>query len=433
MSSNVETADGVLVEANSGIGVIGAGVIGTTIEYFDFFAYGTAAVLYFPKLFFPSGDSSLALLGSLLTFSIAFFARPFGGFVFGHFGDRIGRKATLVASLVTMGFATGAIGLLPTYASIGFTAPLLLTVARLGQGIGLGGEWSGAVLLAAENAPKGRRGLYAAMPQFGAPLGFLLSTAAFYFLKLALSDADFLAWGWRVPFLLSFVLVWIGLYVRLNLVETAEFRRVLKSRSLVPVPLRRVFAQHKRAVLVTALIASLNFVLFYLISVFLLSWGSTKLGYSRETLLGVVIVGICFQISMVAVSGWLADRYGSRRVLMVTTVAIGLFGLVLAPLFESSIEGVAVLYIATLVFHGLNFGALSGAVAAHFPTEVRYTGSATAYNLSAILGGSIVPYIATWLANGFGLEAVGGYLSVSALMAFVALLFADRGIERAGA
>ena len=402
-----------------------ASMIGTTIEFFDFFAYGTAAVLCFPQLFFPTHDPASALLQSLATFSIAFFARPFGAAIFGHFGDRIGRKATLVAALMTMGLSTAVIGILPTYASIGVAAPLLLALARVGQGIGLGGEWGGATLLAAENAPPHRRGWYAAFPQFGSPTGFVLSTAVFYLLTTTLSDADFLAWGWRVPFLFSILLVGIGLYVRLKLIETPEFQMILDRQATVSVPIATILKRHKRDLALGTVIGSLNFVLFYLIAVFLLSWGGSKLGYPRQDLLVGVMIGACFEILTIPVSGLLADRFGRRRVLLVSTIAIGLLGLILAPLFESGLAGVLAFYIASLCFQGLNYGSIGAALAAPFPAEVRYTGTAMAFNFAGILGGSLVPYIATWLASAYGLAAVGGYLTCAAIAALAALVLME--------
>ena len=224
--------------------ILFASLIGTTIEFFDFYIYATAAVLVFPTLFFPVGDAASATLQSLATFALAFFARPVGSALFGHFGDRVGRKATLVAALMTMGLSTVLIGLLPTYATIGVAAPLLLALCRLGQGIGLGGEWGGAVLLATENAPPHRRAWYGMFPQLGAPLGFLCSTGIFLFLSRQLNDADFFAWGWRIPFLASALLVAVGLYVRLKLTETPAFLAALRKQERVRVPIVRVFARH---------------------------------------------------------------------------------------------------------------------------------------------------------------------------------------------
>ncbi len=410
--------------------ILFASMIGTTIEFFDYFAYGTAAVLCFPKLFFPASDPASALLQSTATFSIAFLARPFGAVIFGHFGDRAGRKATLVASLITMGISTAAIGVCPTYASIGAAAPLVLALARVGQGIALGGEWVGATLFAAENAPPRRRGWYAAFPQFGSPAGFILSTAVFYLLTTTLSDEQFLAWGWRIPFLFSALLVGLGFYVRLKLTETPEFQRVLDQHATVPVPIEIVFRQHKRDLALGTVIGSLIPIQFYLIRVFLLSWGSNILGYSRQHLLVAVMIGACFEILTIPCSGLLADRFGYRRVLLVSMTAIGLLGAVLAPLFESGLVGVLVLYIANLSVQGLNWGSIGAALAAPFSAEVRYTGTALTFNLAGILGGSLAPYIAIWLASEYGLTAVGCYLSCAAIAAFIALMMTGNSDEK---
>jgi metabolite-proton symporter len=404
--------------------VLLASVIGTTIEFFDFFAYGTAAVLFFPKLFFPSSDPTSALLQSLATFSIAFFARPFGAALFGHFGDRIGRKATLVVSLLTMGGCTVLVGLLPTYASVGALAPLLLILARLGQGIALGGEWAGAVLVATENAPAGRRSLYSAFPQFGSPLGFVLSTAVFFGLTKNLDQDALLAWGWRVPFLLSFFLVGVGLYVRLRLSETPEFKKVLDEGRPLAVPLGEVFKRYKRDLAVGTLFGALNFVLFYLIAVFLLSWGSSKLGYSNSDLLAASMIGVLCEIAAVPLSGWLSDRIGARKVLILSSAGIALTGIFLPILFERGMGGVLLLYVGALTFQGFNYGSVSAMLAAPFPAEVRYSGTAMTFNLAGILGGSLVPFVATQLANSYGLIAIGYYLSGAALISIAALMIA---------
>src|SRR6187455_2427362 len=265
--------------------VLFASLIGTTIEFFDFYIYATAAVLVFPRLFFPTSDPASAVLASLATFAIAFLARPIGSALFGHFGDRIGRKATLVAALLTMGVSTVGIGLLPTYASIGIAAPVLLALCRFGQGLGLGGEWGGAVLLAIENAPPGKRAWYGMFPQLGAPVGFFFSGGVFLVLSRWLTDDQFFAFGWRLPFLASAVLVLVGLYVRLTITETPVFRDSINRHKRVKVPMVVVFRDHPKSLLLGTLISLATFVLFYLMTVFALSWGTNALGYSRETFL----------------------------------------------------------------------------------------------------------------------------------------------------
>jgi MFS family permease len=265
--------------------VLFASLIGTTIEFFDFYIYATAAVLVFPRLFFPASDPASATLASLATFAIAFLARPIGSALFGHFGDRVGRKTTLVAALLTMGLSTVIIGVLPTYASIGIAAPLLLALCRFGQGLGLGGEWGGAVLLAIENAPPGKRAWYGMFPQLGAPLGFFFSGGTFLALSRLLTDEQFFSFGWRIPFLASAALVVVGLYVRLTITETPVFKEAATRGERVKVPMFAVFRRHFGTLVVGIMASLATFVLFYLMTVFALSWGTTALGYSRDTFL----------------------------------------------------------------------------------------------------------------------------------------------------
>jgi metabolite-proton symporter len=407
--------------------VLFASLIGTTIEFFDFYIYATAAVLVFPKLFFPAGDAASATLQSLATFALAFFARPVGSALFGHFGDRIGRKATLVAALLTMGVSTVAIGALPTYASIGIAAPLLLALCRLGQGLGLGGEWGGAVLLATENAPPGKRAWYGMFPQLGAPIGFLCSSGVFLLLSANFSDADFFAYGWRIPFLASAVLVVVGLYVRLKLTETPAFLRALENDERVRLPMLVVFTQHARMLVLGMFAALATFVLFYLMTVFTLSWATSALGYARQDFLRLQMISVVMFAISIPLSALLADRRGRRRMLLIATVAIIVFGLLFAPLFAAPSAGGALLFLSLGMFlMGLTYGPLGAALAELFPTAVRYTGASIAFNLAGIVGASLAPYIATWLAGHYGLQYVGYYLSVAATLTLVALLMIER-------
>ncbi|OGT70915.1 MAG: MFS transporter [Gammaproteobacteria bacterium RIFCSPLOWO2_02_FULL_57_10] len=417
---------------NSPRRVLFASLIGTTIEFFDFYIYGTAAVLVFPFLFFPGSDPATATLQSLATFALAFFARPVGSALFGHFGDRIGRKATLVAALLTMGLSTVAIGLLPTYASIGLLAPALLALCRFGQGIGLGGEWGGAVLLAIENAPPGKRAWYGMFPQLGAPIGFILSTLVFVVLTATLTEEQFFSWGWRIPFLASALLVFVGLYVRLQITETPEFQNTIDNEERVKVPLATVFGQHFRTLVLATLMATTTFVTFYLMTVFTLSWGTSQLGFERQEFLIMQIIGVLFFAAMIPYSAVVADRVGRIRMLIYATLAIMVFGLVFGPLFAGgSTFMVIVLLSLGLACMGLTYGPLGTALAEQFPTAVRYTGASMAFNLAGILGGSLAPYIATWLAVNYGIAAVGYYLSGAGLMTLVALLLIKRS-EQAG-
>ena len=413
----------VSTKGNSPRRVLFASLIGTTIEFFDFYIYGTAAVLVFPFLFFPGDNAATATLQSLATFALAFFARPLGSALFGHYGDRIGRKATLVAALLTMGLSTVAIGLLPTYASIGILAPALLALCRFGQGIGLGGEWGGAVLLATENAPPGKEAWYGMFPQLGAPIGFILSTLVFVVLTAVLTEEQFFSWGWRVPFLASALLVFVGLYVRLQITETPAFQAAIDKEERVKVPLVTVFRDHGRTLLLATLMATTTFVVFYLMTVFTLSWGSSQLGFARQEFLIMQIIGVLFFAAMIPVSAVVADKVGSIPMLIYATVAIMLFGLVFGPLFAAGgTVMVTLLLCLGLACMGLTYGPLGTALSEQFPTAVRYTGASMAFNLAGILGGSLAPYIATWLAVNFGIAAVGYYLVAAGSLTLGALL-----------
>jgi metabolite-proton symporter len=401
---------------NSPARVLLASMIGTTIEFFDFYVYATAAVLVFPTLFFPSSDPTTALLASLATFSIAFFARPLGAIVFGHFGDRVGRKATLVAALLTMGISTVVIGALPGYAQIGVVAPLLLALCRFGQGFGLGGEWGGAVLLATENAPKGQRSWYGMFPQLGAPLGLFLASSVFWSLLHFISQDALLSWGWRVPFLASIVLIAIGLWVRLSITETPEFQKAIEKAERVSVPALELIRRHRRALFLATFMALATFVFFYLCTAYLLSYSVKVAGISFLHALGVQIYGsVLFGITTVA-AGKLGDRFGRHELLMASVVAIALLSFALGPLLTSGIDGIyAFTGLGMLVF-GLNYGVLGTALAAQFPTQVRYTGSSITFNLAGIFGASLAPYIATWLQSSYGINYVGYYLLAASLI-----------------
>jgi MFS family permease len=363
----------------------------------------------------------------LATFALAFFARPVGSAVFGHYGDRIGRKATLVAALLTMGLSTVLIGLLPTYATAGLLAPALLALCRFGQGFGLGGEWGGAVLLATENAPPGKHNWYGMFPQLGAPIGFICSSGVFLILAHYLSDAEFLQWGWRVPFLASALLVLVGLYVRLRIEETPAFRRALQNNERVRLPLGEVFRSHGRVLLLGTFAAAATFVVFYLMTVFCLSWGTSKLGYSRQEFLILQMIGVVFFGIAIPLSAKLADRFDPRSVLIGAAAAIAVFGLAFAPLLSSGNEAAVLLCLSLgLGLMGMTYGPLGAALASLFPTAVRYTGASLTFNFAGIVGASLTPYAATWLATQFGLPAVGYYLAGSALITLAALLLLSR-------
>ena len=411
--------------------ILAASLIGTTIEFFDFYIYATAAVLVFPKLFFPADDPVAATFASLATFGLAFFARPVGAALFGHFGDRKGRKATLVAALMTMGPSTVAIGLLPSYNTIGILAPILLALFRFGQGLGLGGEWGGAVLLATENAPKNKKAWYGMFPQLGAPIGFLLSSATFYILSNAMNDDEFLAYGWRIPFIASALLVWVGLYIRLKIEETPDFLRVMNNHERVRVPVITVFTKHSKTIFLGTMATITTFLLFYIMSVFTLSWGTSALHYPRESFLIAQMISMLFFAFGIPVSAVLADRRGRSNVLIASSIGIFIFGLFFAPSFSTGnlIATVAFQSMGMLLM-GLNFGPLGTALAQIFPAEVRYTGASLSFTLAGILGASLTPYFATTLATNYGLAYVGYYLSLGATISISALLAARPLMKR---
>jgi metabolite-proton symporter len=379
-SSTIATPE---IQTNSKTRVLFASLVGTTIEFFDFYIYATAAVLIFPHLFFPaSTDPMTATIQSLATFAIAFIARPIGAAVFGHLGDRIGRKATLVAALLTMGISTVCIGLLPTYAQIGIAAPLLLALCRLGQGLGLGGEWSGAVLLATENAPEGKRAWYGMFPQLGAPIGFILATGSFLGLGALMSEADFMQWGWRIPFLASAALVIVGLYIRLKLHETPAFQKVLNKQKEVNVPFKEVVTKHYKMLFLGTIAAVCTFVVFYLTTVFALNWGTKQLGYSRAQFLEMQLVAtLCFA-AFIPLSAVFAEKFGRRATSIGVCVASALFGLVFASMLESGSTVIVFLFLCVgLALMGMTYGPIGTVLSEIFPISVRYTGSALTFNL----------------------------------------------------
>ncbi|MGI9125512.1 MAG: MFS transporter [Mycobacterium sp.] len=420
--------------------IVTASMVGTTIEFYDFYIYATAAVSVFPSLFFPKGNSTTALLASLATFGLAFVARPLGSVLFGHFGDRVGRKATLVGSLLMMGIATFAIGLLPTYHQVGLLAPTLLAVLRFTQGLALGGEWSGAALLATETARPGKRALAAMWPQLGAPLGFLLANGVFLILIRWLGhspakpdlNGPFLTWGWRVPFLLSAVMVAIGLYVRLKLTETPVFARAVEQGERVKSPLAQVFRGNWRQLILGTFIMLATYTTFYIVTTWALSYGTGKrppdgkgLGFNYVNVLQWQLIAAVFFAAMLPVTGLLADRFGRRRTLLVVTAAIMGYGAFFAPLLspESSSEAKMLAFlIIGMTLMGLTFGPMSAVLPELFPTNVRYTGSGISYNAASILGAAVAPFLATWLVSRHGVGWVGLYLTTAAALSFTAML-----------
>ncbi|EHU2953717.1 MFS transporter [Acinetobacter baumannii] len=422
MESTSATAAPV-VATNSKTRVLFASLVGTTIEFFDFYIYATAAVIIFPHLFFPASSGSAAVLQSLATFAIAFIARPIGAALFGHLGDRIGRKATLVAALLTMGISTVCIGLLPTYAQIGIVAPLLLALCRLGQGLGLGGEWSGAVLLATENAPEGKRAWYGMFPQLGAPIGFILATGSFLLLSAAIPEQAFMQWGWRIPFIASAILVIVGLYIRLKLHETPAFQKVLDKQKEVNIPFKEVVTKHTGKLILGTIAAICTFVVFYLTTVFALNWGTTKLGYARGEFLELQLFAtLCFA-AFIPLSAIFAEKFGRKATSIGVCIAAAIFGLFFSSMLESGNTLIVFLFLCTgLAIMGLTYGPIGTVLSEIFPTSVRYTGSALTFNLAGIFGASFAPLIATKLAETYGLYAVGYYLTAASLLSLIAFL-----------
>ena len=399
-----------------------ASFIGTAIEFYDFYIYGMATALVIGSVFFPCGNSTTQALSAFLTFSVAFLARPLGGMLFGHFGDRIGRKTTLVASLLVMGVSTTLIGALPGYDAIGEWAPALLCLLRFGQGIGLGGEWGGAALLATENAPAGKRGWYGMFPQLGPPVGFLLATGSFLLLAYFLSEHEFKDWGWRLPFLASSVLVMIGLYVRLALVETPVFARVLQQHQQVGLPLKEIIKAHAAPLVLGAMAMVVCYALFYISTVFSLSYGTTALHIPRQQFLGMLCVAVLFMAAATPLSAWAGDRFGRRPVLLIASSAAFLSGFLLKPMLESGSLLIITAFLSLELFlMGATFAPMGALLPELFPSELRYTGAGTAYNLGGIIGASFAPYIAQRLITEGGLAWVGGYISFAAVISLIAV------------
>jgi metabolite-proton symporter len=402
--------------------VVFASFIGTTIEWYDFFLYGTAAALVFNKLFFPTLDPLAGTLSAYGTFAIGFIARPFGGAIFGHYGDKIGRKTMLVWSLVLMGVATAIIGLLPTYGQIGVWAPVLLVLTRFAQGLGVGGEWAGAVLMAVEHSGGQRRGYHGSWPQMGVPAGSLLSTGVFALVSTTLGEEAFLAWGWRVPFLLSVVLIAVGLFIRLRLLESPAFTRLKEEKREVHLPLLAVVREYPRELLLGFGMRLAQNALFYIYTVFVLSYGEKTLGYSRTTLLAGVAIASFVGLFTTPLWGHLSDRLGRRPVYLAGAVLSMLYTL---PFFWLLGQGSAVMVWLAIVLglnigHDLMYGPAAAFFSELFGPHVRYTGASLVYQVSSVFSGGLAPLIATWLLARHGIGAVAGYLSALCAISAVA-------------
>jgi MFS family permease len=416
------------VQAPSTRRVLAASLVGTGIEFYDFYVYATAASLVFGELFFPSVNKSVQQLAAFASLGVAFIARPLGSIFFGHFGDRIGRKSTLVASLLTMGISTTLVAFLPTYANAGWWAPVLLCLLRFGQGFGLGGEWGGAALLAVEHAPPGWRARFGMFPQLGAPAGFLAANGFFLLLGMWLSPEDFRAWGWRIPFAVSALLVMVGLWIRLKLAETPQFAAARAEAEPPKVPLATVFSTQLRPLIGGTLGAIACFVLYYLATAFALGYGVKTLGFTMQQMLTVQLGAILFMAVGIWIAAWAADKHwDERRVLLGGSAAAILLGFLVKPLMGSGSLLDLFLFLSLALFvMGFTYGPLGGWLPSLFPPLVRYTGVSMAFNVAGILGGGLTPFAAQALATNGGLSAVGLYCSALAAISLVALLALGR-------
>ena len=417
---------------NSASKVAIASLIGTAVEFYDFYIYGLAAALVLGSLFFPKGDPSLAVMASFLTFGIAFVARPIGAALFGHFGDKVGRKTTLIASLLIMGISTTLIGLLPTYQQAGIIAPILLCILRFCQGLGLGGEWGGAALLATENAPKGKRALFAMFPQIGPPIGFIAASLIFILLSKMLTAEQMMSWGWRIPFILSIVLVGVGMYVRMSIIESHAFRNMVAKQTQAKVPLASTVRQHYKQLILGSLAAMSCFTLFFLTTVFSLQYATTQHPWQTAPLfnkidyLSMLMGAIVFMAIASPISAWLSDRIGRRPIFLIGGVATMAIGYYFGDLINSTDITTAAIFLSSALFiMGILWTPLAAFLPEIFPTNVRYTGAAISFSFGGILGGSLTPYAAASMVRDFGTMGttyIGWFLMLSCGLSILAVM-----------
>ncbi|WP_418601226.1 MFS transporter [Haemophilus sp.] len=411
-----------------------ASMVGTAIEFFDYYIYAAAAVLVFNTQFFHSGDPLSDDLLSLSTLALAFFARPIGSALFGHFGDKIGRKKTLVASLVLMGGSTVVIGLLPTYSQIGIWAPILLCICRVGQGIGLGGEWGGAALVATENAPEGKRAWYGTFPQLGAPIGLFVANATFFLVSYFWGQQALVEWAWRIPFVSSLALVLVGLYVRLTLHESHVFVEAEEKGKKLKAPVSVVFTKHFKSMVIGTFIMVATYSLFYIMTAFAQAYSRTPatlseagypmgLGIPANTFTGLLLMSAIVFAIFISISGLYADKIGRRKWLIWTTVSILIFALCM-PLFlgNGTPASVFAFLVIGMALMGMTFGPMAALLPELFPTEVRYSGASLAYNIASIIGATIAAMISLKINALYGLMGVGIYLAINAFLTLLALL-----------
>ena len=411
-----------------------ASMVGTAIEFFDYYIYAAAAVLVFNTQFFHSGDPLSDDLLSLSTLALAFFARPIGSALFGHFGDKIGRKKTLVASLVLMGGSTVVIGLLPTYSQIGIWAPILLCICRVGPGIGLGGEWGGAALVATENAPEGKRAWYGTFPQLGAPIGLFVANATFFLVSYFWGQQALVEWAWRIPFVSSLALVLVGLYVRLTLHESHVFVEAEEKGKKLKAPVSVVFTKHFKPMVIGTFIMVATYSLFYIMTAFAQAYSRTPatlseagypmgLGIPANTFTGLLLMSAIVFAIFISISGLYADKIGRRKWLIWTTVSILIFALCM-PLFlgNGTPTSVFAFLVIGMALMGMTFGPMAALLPELFPTEVRYSGASLAYNIASIIGATIAAMISLKINALYGLMGVGIYLAINAFLTLLALL-----------
>jgi MFS family permease len=404
-----------------------ASIVGTSIEWYDFFLYGTAAAIVFPSVFFPSSSSYSGTLDSFATYAVGFAARPFGAAIFGHWGDRLGRKATLIITLLMMGIASALVGVLPGTTSIGIAAPILLIVLRVLQGVAVGGEWSGSVLLSMEWGRQRRRGLMASWPQIGVPIGLLLGTGAMTAIALS-AEGAFKAWAWRIPFLASLILVAIGLWVRLKVMETPLFARLVQEQSVAKVPVSEVIRRHPKEIVLSALLRMSEQAPFYIYTTFALSYIKDHLGQPQGIALAAVSVGGALELILIPTSGHLSDRYGRRRVYITGTVLMVVMAFPFFLLLNTNAVGLIILGVAVIAIpHAIQYGPQSSYIAENFPTRLAYAGSGLGYQGASLIAGGPAPLLATWMLPNFGWQAISVYIiACAAITLGAAALLPDR-------